>query len=214
MNALVIGGSGRVGKVLIEKLLEEGHQVTGSTRKKEALFEKANYRQISIDLKAPLDEIKESIPGDIDVLYFVSGSRGKDLFQVDLHGAIKSMRAAEAKGIRRYIMLSTIFATQPDLWPDMLPENMFDYYISKYYADLWLIHNSGLDYSILQPSSLTETQGSGKITVDIDGSKLGLNSIENVAHTLADLPHHPNTIKKVILMHDGEKPISEALAEV
>ena len=91
MKILVIGATGRVGNLLVDKLLQENHNVIGTSRQKEKLFNATNYSQIHLNLMGSLEEIESKIPNDLDAPYFVSGSRGKNLLQVDLHGAIKTM---------------------------------------------------------------------------------------------------------------------------
>lgn len=48
-----------------------------------------------------------------DIVYFVAGSRGKDLLQTDAFGAVKTMIAAEKSGIKLhhvkfYLQLGTL----------------------------------------------------------------------------------------------------------
>ncbi|WP_338760748.1 NAD(P)H-binding protein [Bernardetia sp. ABR2-2B] len=210
MKTLVIGASGRVGNSLTEKLLAKDHHVVGTTRKDKKLFDNKNYSQIELNLSSSVEEMEKQFPSDIDAVFFVSGSRGEDLLQTDLHGAIKTMEVAEKKNAKRYIMLSTVFATDTEKWSE-IPENMVDYYVSKHYADKWLMKNTNLDYTILQPSALKEEKGTGKIEINIDSA--GENSIEDVADTLIELLNNHSTSKKVITMHSGEKKIKEALAE-
>ena len=212
MKILVIGASGRVGNKLVEKLLEADHQVVGTTRKEESLFDNSNYTQINLDLSNSLEEITEAIPNDTDAIYFVSGSRGKDLLEVDLHGAVKSMQAAETLGIKRYIMLSAIFALDTSKWNNSSIESIKNYYIAKHYADLWLSQQTQLNYTIVQPAALKERDGSGKIAVDVSDS--GENSIEDVAEVLFQSLSNQSTEKKVITMHEGDTPIKEALTQL
>lgn len=61
------------------------------------------------------------------------------------------MQAAKKLGIERYIMLSSIFALQPDKW-----------HIDG-------LDQSGLKYTILQPTNLTEEEGTDKISLDVTG---------------------------------------------
>ncbi|WP_163362601.1 NAD(P)H-binding protein, partial [Klebsiella aerogenes] len=75
---------------------------------------------------------------------FTTGSRGKDLLQVDLHGAVKTMQAAEKKGIKRYIMLSAINSLSPDKWTELI-----DYFTAKYFADLYLRDRTQLDFTLV-----------------------------------------------------------------
>lgn len=208
MKILVIGSTGRVGLLLTEKLLQEKHTVVGTSRHGKMLFESSNYSQINLDLLGSIEEIKSEIPSDVEAIYFVSGSRGKSLLQVDLDGAVKTMRVAEELGIKRYIMLSTIFSLEPERWNEI--PDLRDYYLAKFYADQWLMKNTELDYSILQPGHLREVKGTGKISVNVND--LGDNSIEDVAETLMELLDKESTFKKMISMHSGETPIEEAIS--
>lgn len=209
MKILIIGASGRVGKLLTQNLLNKGHKVIGTSRAKDELFEHINYTQIQLDISQELDVITENFPEAIDTVYFVSGSGGKNLLQIDLHGAVKTMQVAENKGIERYIMLSAIFSLSPNKWKSEGLESLTDYYLAKHYADLFLINQTKLNYTILQPSALMETKGSGAIELNVEHH--GENSIENVAETLSKLLQSSNTFKKVINMHDGEIPVQEAI---
>ena len=86
-----------------------------------------------------------------------------------------------------------------------------DYYISKHYADHWLV-NSAFDYTMVQPGALKERAGTGKITINDTSS--GENAIEDVATTLAAVLTADNTIGKVFNLHNGDIDINEAVATV
>lgn len=210
MKVLVIGASGRVGQKLTSKLLEADHQVVGTTRKDEKLFEANNYSQIALDLEKSAEDLSNEIPSDVEAVYFVSGSRGKDLLNIDLHGAIKSMQAAEMAGIKRYVMLSTIYSLQPTAWDTSA--DLYDYMIAKHYADQWLIKNTDLDYTILQPGSLTENAGTGEVELKVQ--EHGENPIEDVAEVLFGLLDLKSSFKEVIPMRSGDTPIKNALANL
>jgi nucleoside-diphosphate-sugar epimerase len=212
MNILVIGASGRVGSQLVENLLRAGHQVVGTTRQEEKLFDSPNFTQINLDLLGEPDAIENAIPDDIEAIYFVSGSRGKNLLQVDLHGAVKTMQAAAKKNIERYILLSSLFALDTDRWNDRIREDLGDYYIAKHYADAWLVNNTDLNYTILQPGTLKEKDGSGNIEVNVE--EFGENAIEDVAGTLLEVLDNPAAYRQVITMHQGDKPIKAAISEL
>jgi len=211
MKILVIGASGRVGTDLVKQLLAEDHQVIGTTRQQEKLFDNDNYSQLDLDITAEKDAIQKQMDKDIDAVYFVAGSGGKDVLEVDLHGAIKTMQAAQDAGIKRYIMLSAAFSLDTSKWNSPGISDLKEYYICKHYADQWLVNNSNLDYTIVQPGALKERAGTGKISID-DNS--GENSIEDVATTLAAVLNASNTIKKAFNMHNGETAISDAIAKL
>ena len=213
MKILVVGASGRVGGDLVKQLLADDHQVIGTTRQKEKLFNNDNYTQLDLDITASKESIERQLDQDIEAVYFVAGSGGKNVLEVDLHGAVKTMQAAQDKGIKRYIMLSSVFSLETDKW-DENPgiSDLKEYYISKHYADHWLVNNSSLDYTIVQPGALKERAGTGKITINDTSS--GENAIEDVATTLAAVLTADNTIGKVFNLHNGDIDINEAVATV
>ena len=213
MKILVVGASGRVGGNLVKQLLADEHQVIGTTRQEKKLFDNDNYSQLDLDITASKESIEKQLDQDIDAVYFVAGSGGKDVLEVDLHGAVKTMQAAQDKGIKRYIMLSSVFSLETEKW-DNNPNiaDLKDYYISKHYADHWLVNNSSLDYTIVQPGALKERDGTGKITINDTSS--GENAIEDVATTLAAVLTADNTIGKVFNLHNGDIDINEAIATV
>ena len=212
MKILVIGASGRVGTDLVKQLLADNHQVIGTTRQEEKLFDDDNDSQLDLDITAEKDAIQSQIDKDIDAVYFVAGSGGKDVLEVDLHGAVKTMQATEDKGIKRYIMLSTVFSLDTSKWDNPGIADLKEYYICKHYADQWLVNNSKLDYTIVQAGALKERAATGKITINDDDA--GENSIADVATTLAAVLNADNTTKKVFSMHNGETAIDAALAKL
>jgi len=213
MKILVVGASGRVGTDLVKQLLADEHQVIGTTRQKEKLFDNEHYSQLDLDITASKESIVEQLDQDIDAVYFVAGSGGKNVLEVDLHGAVKTMQAAQEKGIKRYIMLSSVFSLETEKWADNPGiADLKDYYISKHYADHWLVNNSTLDYTIVQPGALKERAGTGKITIN-DASS-GENAIEDVATVLAAVLTADNTIGKVFNLHNGDTVINDAIAKV
>lgn len=211
-QVFVVGGSGRVATELIKDLTRAGHQVVAGARHPEKIVELAGVTPVKLDLHADVDQLAELMKGSAAV-YFVAGSRGKDLLQTDAMGAVKTMRAAEQDGIKRYVMLSSMYALQPEKWVQYpaLAE-ITDYNIAKFFADRYLIDNTSLDYTIIQPATLTEKPATGKVSFG-EGDDT-TNPIADVARVLADSLDATNTIGKVIMMRSGQTPIKEALAQL
>lgn len=207
MKILVIGASGRIGSLLVEKLTAAGNEVTGTYNSKK--IDKSNA--IKFNLHGSVDEMVALMKG-YESVYFVAGSRGKDLLQTDLNGAVKVMMAAQQVGIKRFIQLSSAFALKQDRWNEGYLKGITDYNIAKYFSDAWLINNTKLDYTILQPSVLTESPATGKISFDV--TEPAENSLTDVAEVLAEILDKKNTIGKVLMMKAGATSIPEAIAQV
>ena len=148
MRIFVAGGSGRVATELIKDLIADGNTVVAGARHEDHIIKLNNVKLVHMDLHASVDDLAKLMKGS-DAVYFTAGSRGKDLLQTDAFGAVKTMQAAKKLGIERYIMLSSIFALQPDKWHIDGLDQILDYTIAKYFADNYLVNQSGLKYTIL-----------------------------------------------------------------
>lgn len=211
-KVFVAGGSGRVATELIKDLINAGNQVIAGARHPEKIIKLAGVTPVKLDLHNTVDQITSLMTGS-NAVYFVAGSRGKDLLQTDAMGAVKTMQAAQRAGIKRYLMLSSMYALQPEKWADYPAlAAITDYNIAKFFADDYLIHNTSLDYTIIQPATLTEEPATGKVAFG-EGDDT-TNPISDVAAVLADSLTADNTIGKVIMMRKGDTPITDALKEV
>lgn len=211
-KVFVAGGSGRVATDLINDLVADGHQVIAGARHPEKIVQLAGVTPVTLDLHGDVAKIASLMAG-ADAVYFVAGSRGKDLLQTDAMGAVKTMQAAERAGIKRYIMLSSMYALQPEKWADYPAlAAITDYNIAKFFADNYLIHNTDLNYTIVQPATLTEEPATGRVTFG-EGDDT-TNPIPDVAQVLATVLANDNTIGKVIMMRSGDTPIDTAVKEV
>ncbi|WP_407887998.1 NAD(P)H-binding protein [Levilactobacillus sp. N40-8-2] len=207
MKVFVIGATGRVGKVLVAQLRQNGHEVFAGSRRPQADDDHAIY----FDLHATPQEMAKVLTG-VQAVYFVAGSRGKDLLQTDLNGAVNAMKAAELAGVKRYIQLSSAYALTPQRWSEGYLKDITDYNIAKYFADNWLIHRTTLDYTILQPGVLTTAPAVGQVSLDT--TTLGENPLADVATMLAAVLTAPQTSRKVIMMKQGQTSIKTALAKI
>lgn len=211
MQIFVAGGSGRVATELIKDLVANSDTVVAGARHEDHTIKLDNVKAVHMDLHSSVDDLAKLMKGR-DTVYFTASSRGKDLLQTDTYSTVKTMQAAKKLGIERYIMLSSIFTLEPDKWHIDGWDQILDYTIAKYFADNFLVNQSDLKYTILQPTNLTEEKGTGKISLDVTG--VTSNPIPDVAKTLAEILKHDNTIGKVIMMKSGDTPIDEALASV
>lgn len=204
MQVFVVGAHGQVGQLLVQTLCDNDYTVVGGYREptSQAPQATAEFSPVKFDLSDSLATMTAALKGS-DAVIFTAGSRGKALLAVDLDGAVKVMTAAEKAGVHRFIQLSTLNAEVRSQWPDSL----HDYYIAKYYADEWLAHRTQLDYVIVQPTTLTNTEATGAIKLEATWQDtITRQDVASVlAHTLeADL--HRETIK----IANGTLPIAQA----
>lgn len=211
MKIFIAGASGRVGTRLTRNLIEDGHDVIAGARHLDRVVQNDHVTPVKFDLHESVAQMRQAV-GDADAIYFTAGSGAKDLLQTDAFGAVKLMQVAAQNGIKRFVMLSALFSLEPTRWRTVKGlDGLTDYNIAKFFADNYLLHTD-LDYTILQPTVMTDKPGTGKITVD-DG-KFGYNPADDVAKTLADILKYQNTSRKIIKMREGNTPIDTALSRV
>lgn len=216
MRVLVAGAHGKTARRLVRMLVEEGHEVKGLVRKEEQTGDVGadGAEPVLVDLEAEEVEggIGRAIEGCDAVVFAAgagpgSGTERKET--MDYGGAAKLVEAAEGRGVRRYLMLSSMGADDPDGGP----EAMRPYLRAKARADERL-QESTLDFTIIRPGSLTEDEGTG--TIDAAG-KLGRRGEiprEDVARTFAAALEDDSTYHKTFEILAGETPIREALARL
>lgn len=210
MKVFVGGATGRVGQKLTEILAKEGHEVVAASRHPLPATQD-NVIPVEFDFHDDVAAMMPKLEG-CDAVYFVAGSRGKDLLQTDAFGAVKLMKAADAQSINRFIMLSSMFTLEPEKWaqePGIA--DITDYNIAKMFADHWLAQTD-LDWTIVQAGLLREEDPTGKIVINPDHE--GPVAIPDIASTLAAVLPMPTTYRQVIRVKNGETPIADALAAV
>src|ERR1041384_6316137 len=109
MLVVVVGGSGRIGQLVVSALLEAGDTVVATIRNpNHAPRLQARGVQVSIiDLESsPTVDIERSFSGT-DAIVFVAGATEGDLASnVDRGGVKRTVAAAVKAGGRRYVAIS------------------------------------------------------------------------------------------------------------
>ena len=213
MKVLVAGAQGKTARRLVRTLVENGHEVRGLVRKEEQLpdVEADGAEPVLVDLeKDGVDgRVGEAVAG-CDAVVFAAGagpgSGNARKETMDFGGAAKLVEAAEANGVGRYVMLSSVGASDPEAGP----EAMRPYLRAKAKADERL-RGSGLDWTIVRPGRLTEEGGSGGVEAAESLGRRGEISREDAARVLAEVLEISNTSGKTFEVLSGETPIREAL---
>lgn len=214
MNVLIVGANGQIGKHLVDILKKEGkHKPVAFVRKEEQVqyFEDKGVEARLGDLEESVEAIKKRMK-DIDAVVFTAGSGGGTGYDktllIDLDGAVKTVEAAKASGIDRFVMVGAFRADNRRQWvKDMKP-----YFAAKYYADEWL-KNSGLNYTIVRPGNLENKEAVGKVAAGADTAKPKKFSIPraDVAQVIAHSLEKDTTYRKVFDLVTGDDSIAEAL---
>ncbi|CAN7377050.1 SDR family oxidoreductase [Microbacterium sp. LjRoot45] len=208
---LLIGGHGKVALRAEPLLAEAGHDVTAVIRNPAHAEEVAatGVRPLVADVEnTDLDGLTALVSG-YDVVVWTAGAGGGDparTYAVDRDAAIRSMDAAVAAGVPRYVMVSYFGASEDHGIPE--DDGFYAYAEAKAAADAHL-RSTALDWTILAPSALTLDDPTGRI--DASASESGSVSRGDVAAVIAATVDEPATVDRTIRFNSGEVPIAEAL---
>lgn len=208
---LIIGGHGKVALLLAPLLVAAGHTVNAVIRNPDHEGDVAatGATPVLADIEAFDAEQLRNLASGNDAIVWSAGAGGGDPARteaVDRDAAIRSIDAASAAGVRRYVMVS-YFGAGPDHGVD--PDDpFFTYAEAKSAADAHL-RGSELDWTIVAPSALTLDPPTGLI--DASATQAKSVSRADVAGVIAAVLDEPQTVRRTIRFNAGDVPIREAL---
>jgi uncharacterized protein YbjT (DUF2867 family) len=205
-NVLVAGANGTTGKLIVE-LLNKSDQYTpiAMVRKQNQKdsFEKQNIKAVLADLEQE-SEVENAVK-KIEKVIFAAGSKGKNVIGVDQEGAKKLIKAAKNSGVNKFVMLSTMGADNPSV-----NQELKDYLQAKQNADNYL-QESGLEYSIVRPGSLTDNDSTGKIDLKKKLDNQGKITRADVAKTLVEVLESKLKQNQIFEIVQGDTIIANAV---
>ncbi|CAN5443375.1 SDR family oxidoreductase [soil metagenome] len=216
MKILVIGGHGKVARLLSPLLVDASHQVSATIRTPDhrADIESDGATPVMADVESmSTDDIAELVRGH-DLVVWTAGAGGgspERTNAVDRDAAITSMDAAAEAGVERYVMLSYFGAGLDHGVPQ--DNSFYTYAQAKAEADAHL-KASQLSWTIVAPSGLTDDAPTGQIETTAAASDLAAGSVSrgDVAAVIAEVVEQPRLVGQMIEFNNGSTHVSEALA--
>ncbi len=210
MKVFVAGANGRVGRHVVNKLIQKDDDVLAGVRdpKTQSILRHDHVAYVPFNLHQDIDQMVDAF-SNCDAIIFAAGSAGKDLAKVDLDGAVKTMKAAKKAEIKRYIMVSAVNADHPETWPG---KSLHDYYVAKHYADEWL-RGTDLNYVIVQPVTLSDRPATGEIESNYTELSDEI-SREDVAEFLAQVVRKPGVNRLTVDISNGDEAIHEVISDL
>lgn len=213
----LFGANGNIGRLFLKLAASTSHQVTGVIQNPD---QKAHLSSLNANAKFEVLSLAQATPSEIeavidshDAIVFTVGSRGKDLLKVDLDATVKTLEAATATNVKRFVLISAVYAESREFWKDT---PILNYYIAKHYADRILEDEfSDLDYTILKPTRLTDGEGTGKVRILPPAKGDGTDDVGSidridVAQVILSVLDEPSTFKKAYNFANGDVPIAKA----
>ncbi|AWB87312.1 SDR family oxidoreductase [Mycetocola zhujimingii] len=210
---VIIGGHGKISRILTSQLVENGDEVVSVFRNADHSSEISalGAEPVVCDIEtASVDDLVPILTG-ADAVVFAAGagpnSGAERKHTVDYEGSVKSMKAAERAGVKRFVQVSAMgidgeVDTSDDVWAA--------YVAAKRNADIELKKTS-LDWTILRPGALTDDEPTGLVTLATETER-GSIPRADVASLIAAALTFPETAGFTWEAISGETPIPAAIA--
>jgi uncharacterized protein YbjT (DUF2867 family) len=215
MRVVIAGGHGKIALILERLLSERGDTPVGLIRNPDHVtdLEAAGAQAAVVDLESttPAD-VAAHLEGADAVVFAAGAGPGSGAARkqtVDCDGAILLADAAEAAGVRRYVLISAIGADVEV--PDEFGDPVFVAYLrAKGHADDVIRERTDLDATIVRPGHLTNDPGTGRVELS-DQTGRGDIPRADVAAVLLAVLDTPATAGRTFEVISGETPIYEAV---
>ncbi|BDZ50711.1 NAD-dependent dehydratase [Frondihabitans sucicola] len=208
----IVGGNGLTARHLISRLSGRGDEVVATIRDaaQSAAIVALGAKPVVLDLeRSSVEDYAEAFRGSEAVVFAAGvGGSGGDVDVVDRQGSVKSVDAAKAAGVTRFVQISAI-GSSGGTPPSLTGPFWEAYYAAKRAGDAYL-RDSGLQWTILEPGALTEELAT-------DGIELGVNvssepiSRADVAATVAAVLDEPASSGFTWELVGGEASVVDAV---
>jgi len=212
MHVFIAGANGQIGQHLLQAMADSDHEARALVRHPGQGPELQQLGATETVLGDLEHDCSEAMRG-CDAVIFTAGSgphTGADkTIDVDQNGAMRLIDTARAMGVKRFIMVSSMRAEEPEKGPEKLRH----YLEAKRNADEHL-KSSGLDYTIVRPGRLTNEDGTGMVIASNKLPEVGEIPRQDVARVLLAVLDADNTHNCVFDVLSGDTPVADAVARL
>lgn len=215
MRIVVAGGHGKIALLLAEQLTGRGHSVLSLIRNSAHAREvyATGAESVVLDLEHALVSDLATTVQSADAVVFAAGAGpGSGVarkYAVDRDGSVLLAEAAERVGTRRFLQISAMGTGLPPA-PDT--DEVWAAYIEAKSQAEDDLRSRDLDWTILRPGRLTDSPGTGLITLAEPRLERGEIPRADVAAVLAELLGAPDSAGRTLELVTGTTPIATAVA--
>lgn len=190
LRIALTGATGFVGKALVPKLLAAGHEVKALVRdrRRANLPNDIETIQGSLADEAALTFLTQNCDVVLHVAGAVSGLTSDDFIKANFHGSNAIALAAKQNGVKRFVYVSSLAATQPELGPYGKSKSIAEQSLKVIFkGDQLLILRPGAVYGPGDTATLPLLQALMSKTAVIPGTRqnrFGMIHVEDLANII------------------------------
>jgi nucleoside-diphosphate-sugar epimerase len=220
MRIVIAGAHGQVARRLGRLLSSRGDSVAGLVRNPDhrADLESDGVEPVVLDLEhASVDDVSAVLAGADGVVFAAGGGPNSGIARkdtVDRAAAVLLADAAEAAGVRPYLLVSSmgVDTVAGGATPEGVDEVFVAYLRAKLAAEENVLPRTGLDTTVVRPGRHTDDPGTGRVRLDrhVERGDVPRDDVAAVLVALLDAPRNGAVVELV----SGDTPIPEAVAAV
>ena len=206
---VVIGSTGRTGRLVLDEALRRGHSITAFTRRPDGLAGVRGLKSVVRGDGRSLDDIRRAVTGQ-DAVISIVGPDGFGPTTVMSEVTRAELDAMQEAGVRRLVTVSVSAIEGRRPWVLI---NFVRWLMRKPYADFGrmerLIRSNAMDWTIVRPPYLSNGPKTGQVRVQVGGRDLRHGpyhiSRSDLAATLVDLAEGSQHVGEVLLVSAGKR---------
>jgi len=218
MRVVIAGAHGQIARRLGRLLSSRGDTTVGIVRNPDhrADLEADGVEPVVLDLEqASVEDVAAVVSGADAVVFAAGGGPDSGLARkdtVDRGAAVLLASAAEAAGVRPYLLVSSMGVEQVagGATPEGVDEVFVAYLRAKLAAEEDVLSRQGLAPMVVRPGGLTDDPGTGRVRLELL-TEHGQVPRDDVAAVLLELLDHPKD-GLVVQLLSGGTPVAEAVA--
>ncbi len=213
MQITIFGGHGKIALLLAPMLVEAGHEVTSVIRNPDHIGDVEATGAVALVSsleETDVETLTSQLQGVDAVVWSARAGGGSPerTYAVDRDAAIRTMDAAAAAGVQRYVMVSFSGSTTDALVPE---DNPFRHYQDAKIAADEHLRGTELAWTILGPGALTTDPSDGRVNPAATSANGDESPRELVARIAAAVLADDRAVRKTLVFGAGDVPIDDWL---
>lgn len=171
MKIIVFGATGTVGRLAVERILADGHEVTAFARKPETLGAKRPNLNLYAGDAHDAAAVSDAVRGH-DAVLITLGAGNSRKSDIRSQGTLNVIHGMQANGVRRLICQSTLGAHESRgnldfFWKWIMFGLLLRPVLRDHELQESLVRASGLDWTIVRPSAFVDGPPTGAFKEDV-----------------------------------------------
>jgi len=208
VKVLIIGATGNIGRILLEKALEQGHEVTALARNPSAVAPRDYRPRVLEGNTLDPDAVEAAVSGQ-DAVLSALGTRSTKPTTLFSASTANIVGAMKKHGVRRLVCITGIGAGDSKGHGGFLYDRvLLPFVVRNQYEDKdrqeEIIKRSGLEWVIVRPARLTNEPARGEYQVFLSGDSYRATTISRedvVAFMLAQLSQDRHVHETPVIMY-------------